>query len=1558
MNVFESVGSSVRRVALWSLCAGFACGAGAGDVLTSQSYVRDSIHAQWDAIDNVGVGVHKSKARTWCDLAEPSRAYDYYMKWEGAFSEKGFAVADSKNYFEGGDQAWWQAQGDTFTWEAFVTLADSRSNNSSIMGNYNQTGTCGMLFGYYDSTAKTFAFGIRNTPAGDADVLFAVPAADVPASQPILFTYVADGANGAKFYTNGVLWASSDKVCPALSYNGLFYLGKNHKDQNAFRGTIHAARIYRKALTAGEVTANCRVDFERFCDRGVAEGIAATATSATSFSVTAERMADGDAKLLWWRSPTLVYTNDLVETDGVLSNAVDALVAPGVRHYAKVVILGAGGETLAETETASFCPPFAPKSALPENYQQIEFIESSGEQGIDFGVNMYKYIGLSLDFSTTWNTNQEKKAIFGTDTYNSSQYTLGMEGGKLKFYGSGVTLGDLLPETRYVFDYEPDSYQCRLTAAGVVGPWVASGNSTSSGKGKIFNLTYDSNKKATCRIHGVKIFDANETLREMVPCYCTTNGVVGMYDVVGGDAGGKVFYPNVNGNVFARGPAVADPKSVLEIAGEPLAYGAANPAYGTLAHLAAGDTFDCVAPVAYRDGTLTAVCTGWQLYAQDASGAWVAGASGAGNVCRFVKSATRDRLVWQWSVRSELAVGEPQVVEIAGGAATLDVAVGGIGFTAESAELKIIYGVSPNALTGEQIVEATLTNAGVYRTTVGGLLPDRVYYFKSVLTTSDGDEASTTCSTVRTAPAVPLGVGTGLWQTYLKAADGITVNNFKDVDVLARPEGADWADGASRRHELLPLAAYAYNNERKRISTLWNDYVYWPEAKSKQAGFAYVGQIYLDSGKTYQFRGGFDDRIYLKLTDLKTGEVKTFGPANSISTGSYLPSHTGWYGIDVRMWDTGGSAGGTSSENEYKNAKNFGWSEDGGVTWKILEDPGDGSLLRTTPPSSFTVRENAEGGALASVSLTFAESAEARELRVAYGPLCSSVDPADRAHTAKVADIAAGETAADYAVPADWGTADNCTMAFYFDGDPVEWSDVVYWQDYALPVVEAVTADGTGGDTLRVSGRLVSFSGESCTLTVYTGKTPETCEIAWTDKVVTLEEAGAFEIDVFEPDAASPRYIAPGEAYYVIVEAVANGRVGRSEAVYAPTIGPAIISSASTSVDRRTVTFSGAISSVGAGGAATVGFYVGETPNPDSLVLLGELTTVTSPKTVTLRQTFPVFEKTYYWQLRVVNTTAGDRTMDPVCSKVLTVRTLDTTTYTWKSDVVTGDWCDASNWTNNKQGDCFGYPMSTSATVVFPQDTAATVVLDCPLVVGTVDLKAANIALTFTGTKADVLAGTFQLGNSTHIVLDGASLASAKDIKLGGASVLTLRDGAFSVTNMYFNVTEGGNLGGGTVRLEGTAPEFRAYGNCRGQNASIADATGGFVFKVPQGGYADAPLRLTVSSANLLGGRDAGSAAPLAVSVDRKSPAYKSQDVQLCLLATWASGIAPEKMALDADGLRCSGQTLGGEPLGFLYSKQLNEPRTWEVSGGFTKSDKPYALAVQLRGSGFTLIVK
>ena len=146
--------------------------------------------------------------------------------------------------------------------------------------------------------------------------------------------------------------------------------------------------------------------------------------------------------------------------------------------------------------------------------------------------------------------------------------------------------------------------------------------------------------------------------------------------------------------------------------------------------------------------------------------------------------------------------------------------------------------------------------------------------------------------------------------------------------------------------------------------------------------------------------------------------------------------------------------------------------------------------------------------------------------------------------------------------------------------------------------------------------------------------------------------------------------------------------------------------------------------------------------------------------------------------------------------------------------------------------------------------------------------------------------------------------------------------------------------------------------SCRGQNASIADATGGFVFKVPQGGYADAPLRLTVSSANLLGGRDAGSAAPLAVSVDRKSPAYKSQDVQLCLLATWASGIAPEKMALDADGLRCSGQTLGGEPLGFLYSKQLNEPRTWEVSGGFTKSDKPYALAVQLRGSGFAVIVR
>ena len=56
---------------------------------TSASYVQDGLIAQWDGIDNVGIGGHDATATVWKDLAGN---YDLSLLAGGSWSDKGNAL--------------------------------------------------------------------------------------------------------------------------------------------------------------------------------------------------------------------------------------------------------------------------------------------------------------------------------------------------------------------------------------------------------------------------------------------------------------------------------------------------------------------------------------------------------------------------------------------------------------------------------------------------------------------------------------------------------------------------------------------------------------------------------------------------------------------------------------------------------------------------------------------------------------------------------------------------------------------------------------------------------------------------------------------------------------------------------------------------------------------------------------------------------------------------------------------------------------------------------------------------------------------------------------------------------------------------------------------------------------------------------------------------------------------------------------------------------------------------------------------------------------------------
>ena len=991
---------------------------------------------------------------------------------------------------------------------------------------------------------------------------------------------------------------------------------------------------------------------------------------------------------------------------------------------------------------------------------------------------------------------------------------------------------------------------------------------------------------------------------------------------------------------------------ILAIAGEPAEIGDPTPAYGQITGIASNTPSTLAMPVTTvaGEGTVTNYLHGWKLESVDmetAARALLRTSSDTGEVfnrCDYVHAGCA-AFTWLWDVRDVIGVGAPILVANGGNSLTLSANVSGIGYTAPSATLKFAYGVSPDALVYTNVVSASVTGIGAVHGTITRLLPGVVYYVRAVIETNDGahDTAESGTVAVQTDTVGENGEP-GLWQTFFTSA---YANWTKDI--WAVPEGTDWKNYTDanriRRRELTPIGAYTTLSQ-KYTSELWGDQIYWPVNGGQ---WAYAGHIWLDSTKTYKFRASIDDADRIVITDSGTG-VETILISDTTynttdTSAAYSPSVTGWHYIEIRLSDNTGGAGGVNSASGYKNTTNLGFSQDGGSTWSLLQDPGDGSLLcaAESRENPAVVVINAEeiiaNGRLASVSLSFASAEYARSLRAVWGPAHGGSDPADWLATSTVATVAAGATSATWTPPADWGSDSNLVVRFYFNTSPPQWSNSIFWRDYAVPSITGVAVDGTGGDTLVVSGTLASFPGADCTLTVYVGDSPTSLDNAWTGLAGSVRNAaGDFSLTLFESDTSSPRYLTPGANYYVLVQAVSDGKVTRSEPIAVAMEAAPVFFSASAPVSRRTVTFTASLSDVGMSGSATVTLYTGPASATEGDLVATESPVVrTASGSFTITHVFPAFETSYKWQLRAVSTSASGTSTLETRTAVGTIKTLDTTTYTWKTSVASGNWSDAANWTDNQGGDSLGYPQSSAASAVFAIGTAANVAFTEALTIGSLNL-AANMNVTFSQGGASTNATKLTSGtitghnNSTRggvITLDGVAIAStsgdtfidmhrslrlvnganlhlagyfgqqaSNDVLVADGSLLSCNGtyfggGTLTISNATFwtrgeNNTVGNNVAGGHIVFAGEHPLFYHGKTDRSFYSALASANVQLDFLVPVGGFAAAPLQAKATPSYFLGnnGGSAGSCA-LMVNVLDESPANFADATITTPLISW-----------------------------------------------------------------------
>ena len=204
---------------------------------------------------------------------------------------------------------------------------------------------------------------------------------------------------------------------------------------------------------------------------------------------------------------------------------------------------------------------------LPSEYQQVEYIESSGTQYIDTGFKPNNNTTFSLTFQISSTTTTQ--GIFGVgDSSLSKSYRLGMSAsGYFYFAKRGTQFNGAsnssntskntfelknnkvyLNGSEYITITDTDTYQCENNAY----IFFFGGSTTIT--------------KASGKLYSCKIYDNSVLVRNFIPCYRKSDNVIGLYDLVNG-----TFYTNAGTGTFTKGANVnhdvKDKAKVVEISG-------------------------------------------------------------------------------------------------------------------------------------------------------------------------------------------------------------------------------------------------------------------------------------------------------------------------------------------------------------------------------------------------------------------------------------------------------------------------------------------------------------------------------------------------------------------------------------------------------------------------------------------------------------------------------------------------------------------------------------------------------------------------------------------------------------------------------------------------------------------------------------------------------------------------------------------------------------------------------------------------------------------------------
>lgn len=192
------------------------------------------------------------------------------------------------------------------------------------------------------------------------------------------------------------------------------------------------------------------------------------------------------------------------------------------------------------------------KFYLPDEYTQLNYIESTGTQYIDTGYKANQKTEYEVEFSYSEMISSSNGFILGSRiSSNSENISLTCDSGTI-YIGRGNKYTGATATTNVNQTYSIKVTENNTTRDGTIISQIANEFGNSSGSNNVYLFTCNQNgsnvRYFKGKIYSCKIWDNGESVREFIPCKRNSDNLVGMYDTVN-----NVFYPNAGSGSFTAG---------------------------------------------------------------------------------------------------------------------------------------------------------------------------------------------------------------------------------------------------------------------------------------------------------------------------------------------------------------------------------------------------------------------------------------------------------------------------------------------------------------------------------------------------------------------------------------------------------------------------------------------------------------------------------------------------------------------------------------------------------------------------------------------------------------------------------------------------------------------------------------------------------------------------------------------------------------------------------------------------------------------------------------------